>query len=94
MMPPVTLINFNMGCIETKVVESMVQLTITINFNMGCIETFHRYCRPRFRPRLTLTWDVLKHAIHFHFYRPFLRLTLTWDVLKPPSSSAMDFIFF
>ena len=33
------LINFNMGCIETYRIHTVVIQLLLINFNMGCIET-------------------------------------------------------
>ena len=33
------MINFNMGCIETRACRCRLSGRTTINFNMGCIET-------------------------------------------------------
>ena len=38
------LINFNMGCIETRVVQPQNNIGLVINFNMGCIETVGIMC--------------------------------------------------
>ncbi len=35
----VTWINFNMGCIETEILDANGVQWKAINFNMGCIET-------------------------------------------------------
>ena len=34
-------INFNMGCIETRMLHIEKTLLCKINFNMGCIETIN-----------------------------------------------------
>ena len=55
---------------------------IMINFNMGCIETRQNGGTTATKPRLTLTWDVLKQARIKLSCIFTLLLTLTWDVLK------------
>ena len=55
-----SMINFNMGCIETYRIHTVVIQLLLINFNMGCIETCQCHNHSPFDTRLTLTWDVLK----------------------------------
>ena len=54
------MINFNMGCIETFLDMMLFCVFHKINFNMGCIETRQNGGTTATKPRLTLTWDVLK----------------------------------
>ena len=56
------MINFNMGCIETFLDMMLFCVFHKINFNMGCIETRQNGGTTATKPRLTLTWDVLKRV--------------------------------
>ena len=51
-----------MGCIETRACRCRLSGRTTINFNMGCIETRQNGGTTATKPRLTLTWDVLKRV--------------------------------
>ena len=61
-MQEIRWINFNMGCIETFLDMMLFCVFHKINFNMGCIETRQNGGTTATKPRLTLTWDVLKRV--------------------------------
>ena len=64
-MQEIRWINFNMGCIETFLDMMLFCVFHKINFNMGCIETRQNGGTTATKPRLTLTWDVLKLVRQF-----------------------------
>ena len=76
-----------MRCIEILIFPPIFKKYFMININMRCIEIIIRHMLYYTKPRLTLTWDVLKWINPKDSDAMNLWLTLTWDVLKSNVSS-------